>query len=202
VLFFQAPAAGVSAFTYLLTGRFSAQRELEKYPSADAAQIERARRLAGERKDPVAAEELAAAGARERQRVLGSAAEWEGYREEFEGFVADAQQTGLIDSRKDLGQVFKSLDMQGRPVRDEDGRLWMEIEKDGGRTRVGLSGDTVVSEKSDPILSYRLMLARVHQALTGSADARPAIAAFEQDWELLEATRENAEAWQGNAARK
>lgn len=201
VLLLQAPAAGISAVTYLFTGRFNAQRERERYPTAQATELERERRLAEERKDEAAVEELTAALRRARDLVLGTAWEWNQYREEFAGLLADAEQTGLIASPKALAGVFKSLDTQGRPVRDEDG-MWLEIQKDGGTMRVGLSAENIVSEESDPTLSYRLMLARVNEALSRAANARPAKAEFERDWELLQQAREKAEVWQGSTARK
>jgi hypothetical protein len=202
VLLFEAPAAGISAVTYLLTGRFSAQRERERYPTVRAGELERQRQLALARKDAAAAEEWAAQERKERERILGSPEQWEQYREQFAGLVADAEQSGLIASQKALGAVFKSLDAQGRPVRDEDGRLWLELHRDGDAVRVGLTAETVVSEDSDPALAYRLMLARVHQALASSPSARPAMPEFAQDWSLLQQVREKIEVWQARTARK
>jgi hypothetical protein len=178
-LFFEAPAAGISAITYLFTGRFNPQRELERYPAAEAEAMTQ-----GREEEP------------------DGPNGWAGYREAFDGIVQEAAQAGVIDSRKSLKSVFKSLDQQGRPVRDEDGRMWLEIHKDGEVVRVGMNVETIVSEESDPALAYRVMLARVEQALKSPARARPATSEFSKDWALLQQARENLEVWQASTARK
>ena len=201
-LIFQAPAAAASAVTYFLTGRFNPQRELERYPTARAAEIEHERQIANSQRNSALAEELAAERKQEREEILGSSEDWDRYREEFADMVEEAAQTGLIASRKALRDVFKGLDQQGQTVRGDDGAMWLEIRGDGGVTRVGLSTGNVLSEESDLPLAYRLMLARVNEALESPPRTRPAMTGFAQDWRLLQQARETLHVWQASAAQR
>jgi len=181
-----AHAAAASALTYFFTGRFNAQREMERFPAARAGELEHQRKIAKSQKDAALAERLGAEQKYERSSILGSPEEWDRYRQTFGGIVDEAVRIGVLPARKTLSDALKNLDQRGTPVLGENGALWMEIPEGGGISRVGLNAKSIFAADSDPRLAYQLMLARIDAALKSPPRNRPAMATFTEDWALLE----------------
>ncbi len=59
----------------------------------------------------------------------------------------------------------------------------------GGR-RVGLSSGNLLDAKSDPLLAYQLMLARVRAELNAPIARREDASSLAKDWDLLVGARE------------
>jgi hypothetical protein len=117
---------------------------------------------------------------------VGSAREWRQNRERLDGAIADAIDDGTLSSRKELRGVFAELDRESIPAIDPQGRSWL-VWHAGTREerRVGVDWSNVQASESDEWLARRVLLTRMDAELRGPASARPSLAAFAQEWELL-----------------
>ena len=88
------------AASYVLTGRFNPQRELEKHPTVEATQAEHELKLAKAENNEARAEELEADRDLQRARVVGTAQEWKQYRAWYKSILAEsaAENTASSDS--------------------------------------------------------------------------------------------------------
>jgi hypothetical protein len=177
------------AASYIVTGRFNPQRELEDHPTVEATEAENQLRAAKAENDKLLVQQLEAAHNRERARIVGTPQEWQGYRAAFEAVVAEAVREEHIPERGRLNTVFRRLDKAGIPVADSNGALWMEFSENGETTRVGLSASNVLAATSDSQLAHELVLARVHSELKSPKHSREDMAEFKQDWRLLQHAR-------------
>jgi hypothetical protein len=177
------------AASYLATGRFNPQRELEDHPTVEATETEHQLRAAKAENDTLLARQLEAVRNRERAKVVGTPQEWKGYREAFEAVVAEAVREEHIPERGHLSSVFRKFDRAGTPVADGNGALWMEFSENGETTRVGLSASNVLAAASDGQLAHELVLARVRSVLKSPKHSREDMAEFKQDWSLLQHVR-------------
>jgi hypothetical protein len=173
------------AASYLLTGRFNPQRELEAHPTLETAELDHQIRLAKSEDNHARAEELEAEKNRQSASVVGTGQEWRKYREEFNSLAAEARQDGLADGGSP-NRFFRELDKAGAPVADHDGALWMEMSDGGEPTRVGLSLSNVLSPGSDPEMAHQLVLARIGRVLKSPKHSRENMADFKGDWNLLQ----------------
>ena len=193
---FVVPAAAMSypqlplsaAGLYLLTGRFSPQREFESHATERETELwDDARAQAG---DEARVKQLKAAEVQERTEVLGSANEWKAFRERFDSIADDASQQGIIANRGALDHVFKKMTEHGTPSLDDRGELWMRVKNgDGTSSLVGLSASNVLAKGSDRKLAYTLLLANVNDVLKSSARRRETMPEFMKTWALLEQAR-------------
>lgn len=184
------------AASYVLTGRFNPQRELEKHPSIEATEAEHQIQLVKFREtkgdeaksdeDDARAEQLESVRSQERAKIVGTPEEWKGYRVAFNSGVAEAAREDSIPERRSLGHFFQRLDEAGTPVADRDGALWMEFSDGGDLSQVGLSANNVFSPGSDPELAYQLVLARIGRVLNSPKHSRESIVEFKSDWHLLQ----------------
>ena len=134
MLLFADHALPFVAASYLLTGRFNPQSELESTsdrrshgtrssdPAGQVRGRRRPRRTTRERKKTSSS-----------ARSSGTAEEWKKYREEFDSVVAEATREDSIPERANLNHFFQRLDEAGTPVADHNGALWMEV---SGRRRI------------------------------------------------------------------
>jgi hypothetical protein len=173
------------AASYLLTGRFNPQRELEAHPTIEAAELEHQIRLAKSEDNEARAEQLEAEKNRQSAGVVGTGEEWKKYREEFNSLLAEAAREDSIPERALLNRFFQQLDKTGTPVADYNGALWMDVSDGGESTRVGLSRSNVLSSSSDPELAHRLVLARIERVLKSPKHSRENMVEFKNDWNLL-----------------
>ncbi len=166
------------AASYLLTGRFSPQREFEKHPAED----ENGR----EKRGPVKAQKGQAA-------VVGSSAEWKRYRQELNSLLEERDTAENTGEQVDLKRFFKYVNKVGTPRMDIDGALWMEIPGKGQPLHVGLSANNILGQGSDTQLAYSLLLWRTNGVLKSPKHGRETMPEFEEHWELLQQARmENA----------
>ncbi len=174
------------AASYLLTGRFNPQRELEAHPTIEAAELEHQIRLAKSEENEARAEQLEAEKNKQSASVVGTGEEWKKYREEFHALVAEVARQDNIPEPGSLNHFFQQLDKSGTPVADHNGALWMEVSDGGESSRVGLSLSNVLSSSSDPELAHQLVLARIGRVLKSPKHSRESMVEFKSDWNLLQ----------------
>lgn len=187
------------AGTYLLTGRFNPNREMDRHPSAElTAAMEEGLDVGPESNGPAAGPatdsmvERAAGDARgERERIVGTSEEWKQYRDEFEAIADESVREEAIHKRGDLNRTFKRLDAAGVPIVDRNGKLWMDVTEQGRTLRFGVSADNLVGPKSDPDIAYEVALARADYYLKSPQHSRETLVEFKLDWDVLEIAREN-----------
>ncbi len=181
-------AAGVS---YAASGRFNPEREMERYPVEEMAELERQLHAARASGDVAAGKKLRGQMKTARARALGTDEEWAELRQRAEEYKAEyvsrvlgneAADGDLLESavRRKLAQSWISL--------DERGGLWLRA-RDGNAPGCGLSASTVTAEGSDARQAYLLALARVESELRRKRKNRETIGYFRQDWALLEQLR-------------
>jgi hypothetical protein len=176
--------------SYLLTGRFNSEHEFEDHATIHETELGHQLELAKSEDDPQLADQLEAAEARERADVVGTAEQWKAFREQFDSIVDDAVHDGRLSGRDALGHVFERINSKGEPFLDDRGRLWMEVQEDGGRvSRVGLTPSNVLAEGSDRSLAYQVILANVNEVLKSAARRRETLAEFKDTWQLLQEAR-------------
>jgi hypothetical protein len=177
------------AASYLLTGRFSPERELEEHPSAQATDINYQIRQAKSEKDDARAQELEAVEGEERAQIVGTSEEWKQYRAEFDSIIEEAVSEQIFPDRADLHHVFKRLDQQGTPRISAGGALWLDISYHGETLTLGLSASNVFASGTDPRLEYELVLARTDYVLRSPKHSRETMLEFKHDWALLQSAR-------------
>ena len=190
------------AASYVLTGRFNPQTELEKHPTIEATQAEHQLRAAKAENDEATVGELEASRDQQRARVVGTAQEWKQYRASFNSIVAEAaaeqNATGgtsaspnfsLSFMNRSFKKFFRGLDEAGTTVADRNGALWMEFSDGDETSRIGLSANNVLSTGNDSELSYQLVLARVGHVLESPKHSRESMVEFKKDWSLLQTVR-------------
>ncbi len=174
------------AASYLISGRFDPQRELETHPSLEAAELEHQIRLARSEDNQARAEQLEAEKNQQSASVIGTGEEWKKYREEFNSLIADAARQDSIPEHGSFNRFFQQLDKTGTPLADANGALWMEVRSGGESSRVGLSLNNVLSSGSDPELAHQLVLARIGRVLKSPKHSRESMVEFKGDWNLLQ----------------
>ena len=174
------------AASYVLTGRFDPQRELEEHPTVEATEIEREIRLARAENDEPLTEQLEADRNEQRDEIVGTKEEWRNYRVAFDSVVAEAARQDSIPERSSLNRFFQRLGEAGTPTADRNGALWMEFSDAGGWSRVGLSASNIFVPGSDPEVAYELVLARIGRVLKSPKHSRETMVEFKNDWNLLQ----------------
>ncbi len=177
----------VVAASYVLTGRFNPEHELEEYPTAEATEIRQEIQLANDQKDKARAKHLKLVQEQKRARVVGTSEEWKEYREALHSITEEAIRREIVPDRKDLNRFFKHIDEAGTPLVDGNGALWMEIaDGDGTTSKVGLSESNALAPISDSRLAYRLILERINYVLKSPKHSRETMFEFEKDWTLVQ----------------
>ena len=90
MLIFADHALPFVAASYILTGRFNPQRELEEHPTIEATQAEHQIKLAKAENNHARAEELQSDKDQERDRMVGTPEEWKQYRAFFAYILAES----------------------------------------------------------------------------------------------------------------
>ena len=134
--------------SYVPTGRFNPQHQLEQHPTAEA-EIGRELQLAKTDEDKTRAKKLEMDENLVRARVVGTAEEWKEYREASRRITEEAIREELIPDSQRLPRYFKNLDEAGTPLVDEHGALWMETQESGREFKVGLSANNILAPGSD-----------------------------------------------------
>ena len=173
------------AASYLFTGRFNPQRELEKHPGIEATEAEYQGQPATSGNNPRTGE-ATASEIPESADVVGTSEDWKEYRSAFDSLVTAAVKEEIIQGRGDLKGFFQRLDEAGTPVADRNGALWIELSKLEGSPKVGLSASNILDSASDSQLAYELLLARTERVLNSPKHSRETMVEFKQDWDLLQ----------------
>ena len=182
------------AASYILTGRFNPQRELEEHPTIEATEAEYQIKLAKAENNDVLAEELESDMNQERARMVGTSGEWKQYRAWYayiraESAAEQSSQNEALNANGSLKKFFRRLDDAGTPVADRNGALWMEFSEGDESSRIGLSANNVFSSGTDADLAYQLLLARVGHVLKSPKHSRESMVEFKKDWSLLQSAR-------------
>jgi hypothetical protein len=177
------------AASYLLTGRFNPEHEMEAHPNAEVAEINYQIRQAKSANDNARVEELEAEAGEERGQVVGTSKEWKQFRADFDSIVEEAVTQQIISERGDLNHTFKHLDHAGTPRLDANGAIWMEVSNRGEVSTVGLSASNVFASGTDTRLEYEFVLARTDHVLKSPKHSRETMLEFKNDWALLRDAR-------------
>ncbi len=197
MLIFADHALPFVAASYILTGRFNPQRELEKHPTVEATEAEYQIKQARAENNDARVEKLEAEKDQQRARVVGTAEEWKQYRASFASMVTEsaaeqgASSNAFLKISGSLKKFFRRLDEAGTPVADRNGALWMEFSDGDESSRIGLSANNVFSAGTDSDLAYQLVLARVGHVLKSPKHSRESMVEFRKDWNLLQSARSN-----------
>jgi len=174
------------AASYLLTGRFDPQRELEKHPTVESTELEQQIQLAKYEDNPTRLEHLEAAKNRQRTHLLGTGREWKKYQEEFGSILAEETYQDGKPDRNLSHSFFRKIEESGTPVVDRNGALSLQMADGGESSSVGLSASNIFSPNSDPDLAHELMLARIGKVLKSPKHSRENMVEFKGDWDLLQ----------------
>jgi hypothetical protein len=180
----------VIAGSYLLTGRFNPEHELEKHsaslqPDATGPAIQSAAFERGQSQtDDSVAEQRA-----QRALIVGTKQEWKQYGKEFDAIADQAALEGIIPSRAYLDHFLNRLAKANDVGVDRNGAVWLDNAEDGNTRRLGASASNILSADSDPRLAYVLMLARAERVLKSSKHSRETMLEFKEDWKLLQDAR-------------
>jgi len=177
---------GVVAASYVLTGRFNPEHELERHPSPQASELDQEMREAKAEKDRARKKELQALISEQKADVVGASAEWKNYREQLEALTEQAVRDEVVPDREFLDHLFKFLDHSGTLSIDPDGTLWMELAEGGKTSRFGVSASNVFASGSDLQWAYAVTLARAEHYLNSPKHSRETMPYFRNDWWLLE----------------
>ncbi|MGC2181857.1 MAG: hypothetical protein WA637_01095 [Terriglobales bacterium] len=180
-----------AAASYILTGRFNPQGELEKHPTIEATEAEYQIKQARAANNDARVETLEADKDRQLARVVGTAEEWKQYRAAFASVVTESAAEPGTSTSGSLKTFFRKLNEAGTPVADRNGALWMEFSDGDESSRVGLSASNVFSAGTDSDLAYQLVLARVGHVLKSPKHSRESMVEFKKDWSLLQSVRSN-----------
>ena len=177
------------AASYLLTGRFNAEHELEQHPTAEASDIKLEIREAKAENDVSREEQLEAVFNRESAQLVGTAEEWKQYHEALGSLTNDAISREIIPNYDFLGRLYKHLDRAGTLTVDPNGTLWLDLSQGGKPSKLGLSASNIFASGSDSQWAYALTLARADHYLKSPKHSREIMPDFKKDWALLEAAR-------------
>jgi hypothetical protein len=180
------------AASYLLTGRFNAEHELEQHPTAEASGIKLEIREAKAENDVSREEQLEAVVNRESAQLVGTAKEWQQYREAFGSLTNDAISREVIPNYDFLGRLYRYLDRAGTLSIDANGTLWLDLSQGGKPSKIGLSASNIFASGSDSQWAYALTLARADHYLKSPKHSREIMPEFKNDWAFLEAAKINS----------
>jgi hypothetical protein len=180
------------AASYLLTGRFNPEHELEQHPAAESADMAQEIRRAKSDKDAPREQQLESVANQESAQLVGTAQEWKQYREEFGSLLNEAVSREIIPNQDFLARLFKYLDRSGTLSVDANGSLWLDISQGGKPAKLGLSANNLFAAGTDSQWAYALTLARADHYLKSPKHSREIMPDFKNDWALLEAARMNS----------
>jgi hypothetical protein len=180
------------AASYLLTGRFNPEHELEQHPSSDASNLEQEMREAKSGKDAPREAQLQAAMEQQSAQMVGTTKVWKQYRQAFDALASEAIGREIIPNTDFLGRIFKYLDRTGSLSVDADGSLWLEISQGGRPSKLGLSASNLFAPGTDSQWAYAITLARADHYLKSPKHSREIMPEFKEDWSLLQAARFNS----------
>ena len=178
--------AGSFFVAYFLTGRFGLYKEYSHHPTSSIVEFEAENKAAKEDHDEALSSSLRLAVDEARAGVMGTKDAWEDYRERYALLRASAEVREFTDEHKLFPQEYD----KGKASVDGAGQPWLMIKVNGVERSVGIGSGNVMSADSDPELAFQLMLGRVGYVLRAKNHMRETMEEFQQDWVLLEQTRD------------
>jgi hypothetical protein len=180
------------AATYVLTGRFNPETELEHNPSQLASDQNAQIREAKADKDEERTAELQAAVREESVELVGTSKEWKDYRNLYDSLADEAVHQEIVPDRDSLDHLFKQLDHNAVASIDPDGSLWLEFPQGGKTVRLGVSNNNIFAAGTDAQWAYAVTLARASSYIKSPKHSREIMPYFKNDWALLESARVKA----------
>ncbi|HKW57221.1 MAG TPA: hypothetical protein VJN42_07660 [Candidatus Acidoferrum sp.] len=182
------------AASYLLTGRFNPEHELEARPNTEASEIQQKLGQAKAHDDSVLQQQLEAALRQQDAEIVGTPVAWKRLRESFNALAGEAVQREIIPDRDFLDHFFKFLEHAGQPTLDAHGSVWLKIAQGGKSSVLGLSADNLLAPGTDSQWAYALALARAGYYLRSPKHRREIFPDFQEDWAVVQSARLNSSA--------
>lgn len=181
-------ALAVAGVSYLATGRFNPERELQRRPTAEASALQADLQLARAQGDEGAVQQARQKLRAAQREALGSVETWDGYAAELRQYEAEAVQQGLVSEPGALQNPEAALLPRSWITVQEGGGMWL-VARDGRAAKIGLSVSTLSSSQGDPRAAYVLALARVGAELQRKPKRRETLQFFRRDWAQLQRLR-------------
>jgi hypothetical protein len=180
---------GVFTSSYILTGRFNPELELQRRPTDEVTGLEVALRKARAEGDRKQEKECKQRIRSARANALGTKEEWSGYDLNVRRYEAEAVEQGYASDLDSLRSLTRRTVYHSRITMDEKGGLWLNPQGGQSQLRVGLSANTLMEPASDGKTGYLVALARVDAELRKKPKDRETLGFFRKDWELMERLR-------------
>lgn len=177
------------AGSYMLTGRFNPELELQRRPSDEVIGLETALRKARAEGDQEQAEQLKQRILHVRANLLGTREEWSGYDASVRQYETEAIGQGYTRDLESLRKLAPSAVSKSWITMDVQGGLWLSPRDGRSQPKVGLSANSLAENSSNARMGYLLALSRVDAELRKKPKNRETLEFFRKDWELMERLR-------------
>ncbi|MDR3764854.1 MAG: hypothetical protein P4M01_12245 [Acidobacteriota bacterium] len=180
--------APVAAASYLLSGRFNPEKELQQRPTAEATRLMAELRQTKRNGNAPLAAALEKKLQAERASALGTDAVWREYAEKLRQRKEEAAESGALAMDRARGNPEAAILPQKWITTEPGGGLWL-VPRDGHGPKIGLSESTLLEGPSDVRQGYVLALARVDAELRRKPKNRATLGFFRRDWAEMEKLR-------------
>jgi hypothetical protein len=189
MLIFADHALPFVAASYVLTGRFNPEHELEHYPNSEVSEMHEEIRDAKADNDDARKDELQTLIGQEGAELVGTPQEWKDYRTLYNSLADEAVRREVIPDRDFIDRVYKFLDHSGSISLESNGSVWLKLDQGGKASKLGVSASNLLASDADAQWAYILTLARANHYLKSPKHSREIMPDFKQDWSLLESAR-------------
>lgn len=172
--------------TYIITGRFNPEMELQRRPTAQVTKSLDALRQAQSEGDQDGVKRYKQQIRSERAESLGTAEEWSGYVSSLRQYEDEALERGYVSDLGSFRNLAQRTVSQSWISMDKDGALWLRPRDGKSIPKVGLSANSLQQSPSDLRLGYLLTLSRLDAELRRKPKNRETLGHFREDWELME----------------
>lgn len=180
---------GIITSSYMLTGRFNPELEVQRWPTEEVAglktELQEARATGDQEREKVCKQEIQSA----RASAVGTKEEWSGYDTSVRQHEAEAVAQGYSSDLESLRNLAQRIASKSWITMDARGGLWLNPRDGRSGAKVGLSANTVAESSANARTGYLLMLSRVDAELRKGRKNRETLGFFRQDWELMEQLR-------------
>jgi len=188
------PLYGVFAVTYFMTGWYRLDHQYHEVPSLAVAEL-KVDSMLPVRPDFRAPDDISVGKHRAeiehriialREETFGKSDFWNEYRNTFKPMLAEARKRGLFLDSAELQTFYKDLELQSEPALDANGGVILHVNDRGVIRTLGVTWANISESDSDPVLAYKLMLAKVNYILSAPARNRVSVAELAKDLALLQ----------------
>jgi hypothetical protein len=180
---------GIFAGSYMMTGRFNPELELQRRPVTEVIGLETALRKARTDGNRDQENQLKQKIRYARANALGTAEEWSGYDTSLRQYEAEVLEQGYASDLADLRSQSRRMISKSWITIDDRGGLWLTARDGHSHPKVGLSANTLAESSSDAREGYLMVLSRVDAELRRQPKNRETLGFFRKDWELMEQLR-------------